>query len=156
VFGEVYGGANETRFANDIADVVPWIDGGKEPRTIRDANLAPTRLLTLQTRQSAAYKGMMALLMQIGSNDFINGDSIELTTYFDQAVDIHHIFPRSHCEKVNYPRQKWNSVVNKAPPHRPHQPHSWRECTESLPREYRDQPWCRRPSARRDIGNPPH
>jgi len=115
VFGELYGGANETRFANDIADVVPWIDGGQEPRTIRDANLAPTRLLTLQTRQSAAYKGMMALLMQIGSKDFINGDSIELTAYFDQAVDIHHIFPRSHCEKVNYPRQKWNSVVNKAP-----------------------------------------
>ncbi|PKN45142.1 MAG: hypothetical protein CVU63_09320, partial [Deltaproteobacteria bacterium HGW-Deltaproteobacteria-20] len=115
VFGELYGGANETRFANDIADVVPWIDGGQEPRTIRDANLAPTRLLTLQTRQSAAYKGMMALLMQMGSADFINGDSIELTTYFDQAVDIHHIFPRSHCEKVNYPRQKWNSVVNKAP-----------------------------------------
>ncbi len=114
VFGELYGGANDTRFANDIADVVAWIDGGQEPRTIRDANLAPTRLLTLQTRQSAAYKGMMALLMQVGSNDFINGDSIELTTFFDEAVDIHHIFPRSYCEKVNFPRAKWNSVVNKA------------------------------------------
>lgn len=115
VFGELYGGANETRFANDIADVITWLEGGQDPRTIRDANLAPTRLLSLQTRQSAAYKGMMALLMQVGSKDFINGDSIELTTYFDQAVDIHHIFPRSHCEKVNYPRQKWNSVVNKGP-----------------------------------------
>jgi len=115
VFGELYGGANETRFANDIGDVVAWLDGGPEPRTIRDANLAPTRLLTLQTRQSAAYKGMMALLMQAGSNDFINGDSIELTAFFDQAVDIHHIFPRSYCEKEGFPPQKWNSVINKAP-----------------------------------------
>ncbi len=115
VFVELYGGANETRFANDIVDVITWLDGGQDPRTIRDANLAPTRLLSLQTRQSAAYKGMMALLMQVGSKDFINGDCIELTTYFDQAVDIHHIFPRSYCEKVNYPRQKWNSVVNKGP-----------------------------------------
>ncbi len=115
VFGELYGGTTETRFAYDIADVVAWIDGGSDPRSVRDANLAPTRLLTLQTRQSAAYKGMMALLMQVGSADFINGDSIELTTFFDQAVDIHHIFPRSHCEKQGYPRQKWNSVINKAP-----------------------------------------
>ncbi len=49
---------------------------------------------------------MMALLMQAGSADFINGDSIELTTFFDQAVDIHHIFPRSYSEKQGYPRQK--------------------------------------------------
>ena len=115
VFGELYGGASETRFSNDVVDVVAWVDGGQDPRTVRDANLAPTRLLTLQSRLSAAYKGMMALLMQVGSNDFINGDSIELTTFFDQAVDIHHVFPRSYCEKQDYPRQKWNSVVNKAP-----------------------------------------
>ena len=73
------------------------------------------RLLGLQTRQSEAYKGMMALLMQAGSADFINGDVIELTTFFDQAVEIHHIFPRSHCEEQGYPLQKWNSVVNKTP-----------------------------------------
>lgn len=115
VFGELYGGANETRYAMDIVDVVAWIGGGQEPRSIRDANFAPTRLLTLQSRLSAAYKGVMAHLMQVGSNDFINGDSIEVTTYFEQAVDIHHIFPRSYCEKVEYPRAKWNSVVNKAP-----------------------------------------
>ena len=115
VFGELYGGANDTRFANDITDVVAWIDGGSEPRTIRDANLAPIRLLTLQTRQSAAYKGMMALLNQAGSNDFINGDEMELTTYFEQAVEIHHIFPKAHCEKQGYPRLRWNSVINKAP-----------------------------------------
>ena len=58
---------------------------------------------------------MMALLMQAGSADFINGDSIELTTFFDQAVDIHHIFPGNHCEEQGHPRQKWNSVINKAP-----------------------------------------
>ena len=115
VFGELYGGTTETRFAQDIADVIAWIDGGDAPRTVRDANLAPTRLLTLQTRQSAAYKGLAALLMQIGSADFINGDPIELTSYFDQAVDIHHVFPRSYCEKMKFARQKWNSVVNKAP-----------------------------------------
>lgn len=115
VFGELYGGANETRFAQDLPDVLKWIDGGEEPRTVRDASFAPTRLLSLQTRQSAAYKGLMALLMQKGSHDFLNGDSIELTTYFDLAIDIHHIFPRAYCEAQNFKRFKWNSVINKAP-----------------------------------------
>jgi len=115
VFGELYGGATETRFAADISDVMRWIDGGNEPRTVLEASFSPTRLLGLQTRQSAAYKGMLALLMQAGSQDWINGDPIELTEYFDRAVDIHHIFPKAYCKKKKYSRRQWNSVINKAP-----------------------------------------
>jgi hypothetical protein len=115
VFGELYGGANETRYAFDTPEVVRWIERGDEPRTIRDASFNPTRLLSLQSRLSAAYKGLMALLMQEGSRDFLNGDPIELTSYFDLAIDIHHIFPRSYCENQGLQRSQWNSVVNKAP-----------------------------------------
>lgn len=115
VFGELYGGANESRFALDVQGVVAWIDGGELPKTIQDSNFSPTRLLTLQSRNSAAYKGLMALLMKKGSRDFINGDPIELTTYFDDAIDIHHIFPKAYCEKVKYNRKYWNSIINKAP-----------------------------------------
>lgn len=115
VFGELYGGANETRFANDVQEVLAWIDGGDEPRTVHDSGFAPTRLLTLQTRLSAAYKGLMALIMQAGANDFLSGDPIELTTYFETAVDIHHVFPRAYCEREGHDRQRWNSIVNKAP-----------------------------------------
>jgi hypothetical protein len=115
VFGELYGGANESRFANDIQDVLAWLDGGDEPRTIRESNFSPTRLLTLQTRLSAAYKGLMALLMKAGGDDLLSGDPIELTNYFDAAIDIHHIFPAKHCENQGYDRLGWNSVINKAP-----------------------------------------
>lgn len=115
VFGELYGGANESRFAYDVPEVIDWIDGNDLPRTIRDASFSPTRLLSLQTRQSAAYKGLMALLMKAGSKDFITNDPIEVTNYFDLAIDIHHIFPKSYCEKKGYHRNLWNSAVNKAP-----------------------------------------
>jgi hypothetical protein len=117
VFGELYGGANETRFALDLPDVIEWIDSGNGnvPRTVRDAAFSPTRLLSLQTRNSAAYKGMMCLLMQAGSHDFVNGDPVELTTYFARSVDIHHVFPRAYCERKGLQREIWNSVVNKAP-----------------------------------------
>ena len=115
VFGELYGSANETRFAYDIADVVQWVENGSEPRTMRDAGFAPTRLLSLQSRLAAAYKGLTALLMKFGSRDFISGTPVDLNTYFNNAIDIHHIFPRVWCENNKLPRDKWNSVVNKAP-----------------------------------------
>jgi hypothetical protein len=114
VFGELYGGANETRFGMDVPDFMAWIDGRDQPRTIRDSGFSPTRLLSMQSRLSAAYKGLMALLMKAGSNDFLSGDPIEITTYFDLAIDIHHIFPKAYCEN-KYKRSLWNSSVNKAP-----------------------------------------
>lgn len=122
VFGELYGGANETRFGLDLPEVVAWTEqGGNEPRSISDSNFTPTRLLSLQSRLAAAYKGLTALLMQNGSRDFISGTPIDLNTYFNNAIDIHHIFPRAWCEKTiqpdgkKLPKEKWNSVVNKAP-----------------------------------------
>jgi len=115
VFGELYGSATESRFALDLPQCISWMKGGEEPQTVRDCSFAPTRLLTLQTRNSAAYQGLMARLMQLGSKDFLSGEPIEFTNYFDDAVDIHHIFPRAWSEKMNLPRLVWNSVVNKAP-----------------------------------------
>jgi hypothetical protein len=113
VFGELYGGANETRFGMDVPDFMAWIDDKDQPRTIRDSGFSPTRLLSMQSRLSAAYKGLMALLMQAGSNDFLSGDPMEITSYFDLAIDIHHIFPKAYCES-KYKRSLWNSSVNKA------------------------------------------
>ena len=115
VFGELYGSANETRFGLDLPGVAQWIAGGDEPRTVRDASFAPTRLLSLQSRLAAAYKGLAALLMQQGGRDFITGMPIDLHTYFERNIDIHHVFPRKWCEDAKLPREKWNSVVNKAP-----------------------------------------
>jgi hypothetical protein len=115
VFGELYGSATEARFALDVQQVPAWVRGGPEPRTVGDAVFAPTRFLTMQTRLSAAYKGFMARLMSLGSRDPRTGDPIELTTYMDDSVDIHHLFPAAYCEEKQYDRRFWNSIINKAP-----------------------------------------
>ena len=115
VFGELYGGANETRYANDVKDVMNWINGGNLPNTVQNSDFRPIRLLSLQTRQSAAYKGFMALIMKNKSRDFINGDEMDLVLYDNEKIDIHHIFPRKHCEIINYDKLKWNSIINKTP-----------------------------------------
>ena len=115
ILGELYGGANETRFAKDVIEVVEWINGGEEPSTIRDAYFAEDRLWSLRTRNSAAYKGIFILQMQVGSNDFRTGDSIEWSNYFDDGVDIHHVFPQKWCDDNRISPDIYNSIINKTP-----------------------------------------
>lgn len=116
VFGEMYGGANETRYVNDVVGVMDWIkDPNSIPKTVQESYFNPTRLLSLQSRQSAAYKGIMALILQQHCRDFISGREMDFTVYKSERIDIHHIFPKDYCIKQKYPKSKWNSVVNKTP-----------------------------------------
>jgi len=115
VFGELYGSAIETRFAKDLPEVLEWIEGGEEPTTLSDASFRSSRLLTLRTRNSAAYKGLFALLMRDGGLDFKTGEPIVDQVYFEDNIDIHHIFPSDWCNKNVEDRAKYDSIVNKTP-----------------------------------------
>ena len=115
VFGEMYGAANETRYANDVSGVLAWIEGGEEPDTVSRAFFQPTRLISLKTRNSAAYKGVLALILANGARDFISGSKMDYTNFVADYVDIHHIFPRKYCESQNYSERRWNCIVNKTP-----------------------------------------
>lgn len=116
VFGELYGSANETRYVNDVVGVMDWIlNNGGVPKTVLEAYFNPTRLLTLQSRQSAAYKGIMALVLKNHCQDFISGREMDFTLYQAENIDIHHIFPKDYCERKGHPKAKWNSIVNKTP-----------------------------------------
>lgn len=116
ILGEMYGGANETRYANDIEDTVDAVYGKPNPaRTVNAAFFSATRLLTLQTRLSAAYKGIMALLYKEKCRDFMNDTTIDLVNSMVQSPDIHHIFPEAYCVKSGIKRQRYNSIINKTP-----------------------------------------
>lgn len=115
VFGELYGGAVETRFARDLPEVVNWIDGGSEPDTVTVSEFAPDRLLGLRTRNSAAYKGLNNLLVRDGARDFRSGEEFSIQNYFDDRIDIHHIFPRKWCEGNSVDARVADCIVNKTP-----------------------------------------
>ena len=96
--------------------MMAWIaDSTKIPKTVQESYFNPGRLLTMQSRQSAAYKGVMALILKNHSRDFISVREMDFTAYKSDAIDIHHIFPKDYCTKQEYPRSKWNSVLNKTP-----------------------------------------
>ena len=59
-------------------------------------------LRTLRTRLSAAYKGVHALLMRCGAEDFRSGQPFDQTVFFDENVDIHHVFPRGMVQTARH------------------------------------------------------
>ena len=116
VLGEMYGGANESRFALDVEGCIAWIESGSDsdlPRTIQTAQFQAERLLSLRTRNSAAYKGLHALQMKQGAKDLKTGQAINVAAYFDHAIDIHHIFPKSWCRTNEINSDLANCIVNK-------------------------------------------
>jgi hypothetical protein len=115
VLGELYGGAIETRFARDVEQVPMWLQGGDEPRTVYDASFDASRLETLRTRNSAAYKGIYALLMKRGARDWMKAIDIDVASFFDLSIDIHHIFPRKWCDDRGIEPGRRDSIVNKTP-----------------------------------------
>lgn len=123
VFGEMYGGSTETRFAFDVPDMLAWVhDPASEPRTVCEAQFQADRLLSLRTRGSAAYKGLYSLQMKRGGRDFRTGSTIDIHPHADDAIDIHHIFPQAWCSQFKVDAKHADSVVKQDSHRRPHQP----------------------------------
>ena len=122
VFGEVYGGATEAQFARDVQHVPKFVREGGSLQILDEASFVPDRLLSLRTRNSAAYKGIHALLLKRGATDWMTDVDISVATFEEQNIDVHHIFPRSWCENrsaqllgTKVPRRVYNSTINKTP-----------------------------------------
>jgi hypothetical protein len=114
--GELYGSSTETRIARDVTELVEWLaDTGPGPRSLDEAVFQRDRLRSLRIRLSAAYKGLHALMMGHGCRDFITGRPTDIMTFFNDKIDIHHIFPRDWCVKKGIAPGVFNSIVNKTP-----------------------------------------
>jgi len=115
VFGELYGSAVETRIARDFMEVPVWLNGGPEPSTVSETIFRADRLKTMRMRLSAAYKGINALLMKEGAQDFRSGQKFDHTVFFGEYVDIHHIFPQDWCKRHGIKPAIYDSIINKTP-----------------------------------------
>ncbi len=115
VFGELYGSAVESRIARDFMEVPRWLQGGPEPSTVSEVIFRADRRKTMRMRLSAAYKGVNALLMKEGAQDFRSGQKFDHTVFFGENVDIHHIFPQDWCNKQGIMPARYDSIINNTP-----------------------------------------
>lgn len=115
VFGELYGGAVETRVALDVQQLTAWIENpsAPEPATVQAAGFNPNRLDTLRSRTSAAYRGLYVLLQREGACDFFWKSRVVDLDLDEVKLDIHHIFPKEWCEEKSIPPRVFNAIVNK-------------------------------------------
>lgn len=117
VLGELYGGSFESRFPRDVEQLVEWVNGGGiEPDTIREAGFLADRLNTLTTRNSAAYKGIQALIIKQGAVDWSHPDE-QMTGPFvvGQSVAIRQVFPAGWLSRHGANKGRPDSIVNKTP-----------------------------------------
>ena len=114
--GELFGSSTESRLARDVPELVNWIrDEGPKPRALDEAVFQQERLRSLRIRISAAYKGIHALLMSRGCKDFKTNRATDIMTFFNDQIDIHHIFPKRWCKTQGIAPTVYNSIVNKTP-----------------------------------------
>jgi hypothetical protein len=117
VLGEMYGGSVESRFTRDVEQVLARVNGdGGEPDTIAEAAFLADRLNTLTTRNSAAYKGLQALVIKQGAMDWSHPEQ-PMTGPFvlGQGVAIRQIFPATWVARNGHPKARADSIVNKTP-----------------------------------------
>ncbi|NEN88705.1 MAG: DUF262 domain-containing protein [Okeania sp. SIO3H1] len=97
--------------------VSEWILGkeNKMPGRAGNSSFYKSKLLKLKGKNSPQFKGLCALLMQDDCRDFLTDYPIDSQKYFDEKIEIHHIFPQAWCKKKNLDPNEYNSVVNKTP-----------------------------------------
>jgi hypothetical protein len=116
VLGEQYGGSYDTRLPRDLEQVAGWVRGGPPPASVTEANFPAARLNTMSSRNSAAYKGVLALLLKQGCIDWTySQEPINAVIFEDQQVDVALIFPKGWCERHGIGRDRRDSIVNKTP-----------------------------------------
>jgi hypothetical protein len=115
VFGELYGSATETRIALDLQQLMGWVTQptAPPPVTVTSAGFQATRLDTMRSRTSAAYRGLYVLLQQQGAKDFFWKARMLDLDRNEKAIDIHHIFPRKWCEDRGISPRIFNAIINK-------------------------------------------
>ncbi|MFC5922922.1 GmrSD restriction endonuclease domain-containing protein [Micromonospora vulcania] len=118
VLGEMYGGATESRFTKDVEQLVARAMGATRaiPDTITEAAFLADRLDTMTTRNSAAYKGIYALLVKQGAVDWYHSEGpLTAGTLLQHAVGIRQVFPKAWLARHVPNDGRGNSIVNKTP-----------------------------------------
>ena len=115
VFGEQYAGTTDTQIELDIQQVPKYIREGTLPNMVAQATFTPERLISLRSRNSAAYKGIYALLLKNGAADWMTGEPLGIVHFLDENIEIHHIFPIAWSKNAHIPSNLYNSIINRTP-----------------------------------------
>ena len=115
VFGEMYASATDSQSVNDFLDITAWVRSEIDaPSTIREANFHANRLIEVGKHVPARYiKEFTPCSSLTNAATFLWVNLSNLQRFFDENIDIHHIFPRAWCKKEGIEPHIYNSIINK-------------------------------------------
>jgi len=116
--GEYYNSSTETRVAQDIEELVQWLEKTRDeqPRCLSHPQFNASRLNDLKSKASAPFRAMFSLMMREGSLDLCTGQTINEKLFFSDEVELRHIFPKSWLRKNQRKTDvDFDSILNLAP-----------------------------------------
>jgi hypothetical protein len=115
VFGQRYENAPNHQAEKDFSELKRWMSGGAPPESVTDFRMEGLSLRSIRPQQRAAYRGVMALILQQGALDFHKRGRITAQLLADKKnpVDDHHIFPRAFLDGRKVSSSLRDCVVNR-------------------------------------------
>jgi len=108
---QAYDRAANTQAAKDFTELKRWFGGGSPPDVVADFTFDAEILVTITPRQQSVYKGLMALILRHGAEDFHEATPLTADRVRSKGVDDHHVFPRAYLNPcTNQPAYPWEKV----------------------------------------------
>jgi hypothetical protein len=105
VFSQAYENAPNSQAAKDYTELNNWIMGGSPPEVVSSFAFDRKTLRQTTPRQRAIYRGVIALILRHGAQDFHTTQQITAALVQQEMIDDHHIFPdaylKEHRKDVN-------------------------------------------------------
>lgn len=99
-FAQAYENSGNTITERDVPRLREWLDGGEEPDVVAGFRFDSNRWRDITVRQRALYRATISLLMRRSPMDFHNAVPLSKPIIDGQAVDDHHVFPRSYLKTI--------------------------------------------------------
>ena len=103
-----------SRAVSDYKELQKWIfEDGPEPKSVRTLYFNRRTLFETTHQQRALYRGVMALSVSKGTQDFHKGERLTYDYLANENVDDHHIFPQAYLKRLKTSESTINCVLNK-------------------------------------------
>ena len=108
-----YSSMVETVAAQDMEQVLAWLDGGSPPEIVRTFTFRSDLLEEISSIRNVIYKGVLCLLAREGARDFGGGGTLSMQLFYDSKQDHHHIFPTDALDRLGVTDWRRDTLVNK-------------------------------------------
>lgn len=113
--GARYENAPNSQAAKDFVELERWIAGGNKPEAVQQFTSSDIDLQKISPRQRAAYRAILALVLNNGAMDFYKRGKITSSLIYDKSnpVDDHHIFPQAFLKEKKVDADLRDCILNR-------------------------------------------